>query len=185
MKKSLMAALAVLLLAALSACGGKNAAKENGIADSLELLKTVWESWPEDQAFSAAGGDSEEMVMDGPGSFSTENADALDAALAFPASEAEKIDDAASLVHMMNANTFTCGAFHVTDAGKTGDLAGALQDNIMQRQWMCGFPEKLVIMTVGDYVLSFFGTGDIVDTFKDKVSAAYEGAEVVCDEPIA
>ena len=81
MKKSLMAALAVLLLAALTACGGKNAAKENGIADSLELLKTVWESWPEDQAFSAAGGDSEEMVMDGPGSFSTENADALDAAL--------------------------------------------------------------------------------------------------------
>ena len=184
MKKSLMAALAVFLLAALTACGGKNAAKENGIADSLELLKTVWESWPEDQAFSAAGGDSEEMVMDGPGSFSTENADALDAALAFPASEAEKIDDAASLVHMMNANTFTAGAFRLRDAKDSEAVAEAVKTGLSGRQWLCGFPEEYLIASVDNYLVSVFGTAELVETFKTQLDSVYENVSVLSEGPL-
>ena len=42
-----------------------------------------------------------------PGNFSMDDADLLDSSLGFPAAEAGKIDGAASLVHMMNLNTFT------------------------------------------------------------------------------
>ena len=155
--------------------------------DALELLNTVWNSYGDDEKFPAAGGDmsEENMTMDAPGKFSIEDAEALDTTLGFPSASVEKIDDAASLVHMMNANTFTCGAFHAKSSADVSDLTAALKDNISQRQWMCGFPDKLVIVTVGDYVISFFGENEIVDTFKTKLSTAYPSAEIICDEPIA
>lgn len=49
---------------------------------------------------------------------------------------------------------------------------------------MCGFPDKLVIVKVDDYVISFFGENEIVETFKTKLTAAYTSAETLCDEPI-
>lgn len=200
MKKALSIILAVLLILfilSLAACGGKeNPAGAgsssdgqgggSGIESALELLTQVWDGLSDDGKFPAIGGDlSEEHVTDGaPGVFSVDDADALDATLGFPASSAGKIDDAASLMHMMNANTFTCGAFRAVDAGDVAALSAAIKDNIMQRQWMCGFPEKLVIMTVDNYVVSCLGAGDLVDGFKTQLTAVYPAAEVYCDEPI-
>ena len=197
MKKALSLALAVLLTLSLAACGGKEnpagaggaSGDQNngsGIESSLELLTQVWDSYGDDDKFPAIGGDlSEEHVTDGaPGVFSVDDADMLDATLGFPAASAGKIDDAASLMHMMNGNTFTCGAFRAADAGDAAELSEAIKDNVMHRQWMCGFPEKLVIVTVDNYVVSIFGTGDLVDGFKTRLTAAYAAAEVRCDEPI-
>ena len=101
-----------------------------------------------------------------------------------PADEAGKIDGAASLVHMMNLNTFTCGAFHVKNSGDVSALCGALRENILARHWMCGFPDKLVIVTVGDYIVSVYGNEELVDTFAAKLAAAYPNAKTVSDEPI-
>ena len=202
--------LAILLTAALSfsliACGGSdnknndnnsnnndssNADQSNeeqtSVKDALELLNTVWNSYGDDEKFPAAGGDmsEENMTMDAPGKFSIEDTEALDTTLGFPSASVDKIDGAASLVHMMNANTFTCGVFHAKSSADVSNLTAALKDNISQRQWMCGFPDKLVIVTGGDYVVSFFGENEIVDTFKTKLSTAYPSVETICDEPIA
>lgn len=154
--------------------------------DTFEKGGHLWNSYGEDDKFPTAGGDmsEENMTMDAPGKFGVDDTAALDTTLGFPAASAEKIDDAASLVHMMNANTFTCGAFHVKNAGDIADVSAAIKDNIMQRQWMCGFPDKLVIVKVDDYVISFFGENEIVETFKTKLNAAYTSAETLCDEPI-
>ena len=119
-----------------------------------------------------------------PGNFSMDDADLLDSSLGFPAAEAGKIDGAASLVHMMNLNTFTCGAFHVKDSGDVAALCASLRENILDRHWMCGFPDKLVIVTVGDYVVSVYGYTDLVDTFTAKLAAAYPSAKTVSDDPI-
>ena len=96
----------------------------------------------------------------------------------------EEADDAASLFHMMNGNTFTCGAFHVKDSGDVAALCASLRENILDRHWMCGFPDKLVIVTVGDYVVSVYGYTDLVDTFTAKLAAAYPSAKTVSDDPI-
>ena len=77
---------------------------------------------------------------------------AVDSALGLP--ETAKVDQAASLVHMMNQNTFTAAAYHCTDDADA--LATALRDNIQQRQWMCGFPDKVAVAVVGEYVVSVF-----------------------------
>ncbi len=188
MKKFLAMLLAAVMTFSLAACGGGGAGSgdEAEIADALTLLTTIWDSYGEDEKFPAMGGDfSEENMVDGaPGVHGIEDTEMLDYSLGLPADSASMIDGAASLVHGMNANTFTCGAFHVTGSDNLSAVADSLRDNILQRQWMCGFPDKLIIITVGDYVISAFGNEEIIDTFKDKAMSAYESAELVYEEPI-
>ena len=113
------------------------------------------------------------------------DADNLNYMLTLPVEDAGKIDGAASLSHMMNANTFTAGAFHVASSSDVDSVVSDLKDNIMNRQWMCGFPDKLVILTLGDYVISCYGAEDLVDQFSEKVTETFTDAAVVCDEAIA
>ena len=105
--------------------------------------------------------------------------------LTFPAADTGLIDEAAGLVHMMNLNTFTCGAFHAADSKDLSTLAGDLHTAVTGKQWMCGFPDKLVIVTVDQCVLSLYGHEELVNTFRDKLTAAYPAASVVYDEAIA
>ena len=132
----------------------------------------------------AAGGDAEHSVDDAPGSFDVSNADSLSYQLTFPSADVSLIDGAASLVHMMNLNTFTCGAFHVSDAGNVSTVAADIRSAVQGKQWMCGFPERLVILTSGQYVVSVYGNESLVNTFRDKFVAAHSGASTVYDEAI-
>ena len=186
MKRTLSLMLALVMAVSLMACGKKDDGKNNADApaDSLALLTKVWDSYTDDEKFPAAGGDYETSVDDAPGAFDPSNADNLNFLLTVPTEDASLIDDAASLMHMMNANTFTAGAFHVTNSSDVDTVVSDLKDNIMNRQWMCGFPDKLVVLTLGDYVVSCFGAEELVDEFSEKVTAAFSGASVVCDEPI-
>lgn len=197
MKKWISILLAMLLALGMTACGNSTGDDTSGsasqesetvsIESAVALLTTVWDTYGEDEKFPAIGGDmSEDNLTDGaPGKFDTADTAALDTTLALPTSAAEEIDDAASLVHMMNANTFTCGAFHVTDAANVAGVVTEIQDNVLARQWICGFPDKLIIVQVGDYVVSFFGSTEIVDTFRDKLAAAYPAAQTACEVEIA
>lgn len=197
MKKIVTLLLAVAMLLTLVACGnGSKDTTANGeettasqaveSKDPLTVLQTIWASYGDDEKFAVAGGDmsEENSKMDEPGVFSLENKEELDATLGLSAEAAEKVDSAASLVHMMNANTFTCGAFKVKNAEDVASLAEQLKDNILKRQWMCGFPDKLVVASVDDVVLAFFGKNDNIDTFKAKLTAAYASAEVISESPI-
>ena len=208
MKKFLVILLSALCVLSLTACGDskKNSEAEttdkksdnqqtsdkdesgsqSTIKSPLDLLNTVWNTYKDDEKFSAAGGEMTEdkAVMDAPGEHGVTDSAVLDSSLGFPPAAADKIDAAASLVHMMNANTFTCGAFHVKNKDDISEITGLLKDNILQRQWICGFPDKLVVVTVDDYIVSFFGENEIVETFKTKLTAACSSAKVVIEEPI-
>lgn len=157
------------------------AAQDTG---ALSLLTSVWSTYSEDDKFPAAGGDAEHSVDDAPGSFDVSNADSLTYQLTFPSADVSLIDGAASLVHMMNLNTFTCGAFHVSDADNVSTVAADIRSAVQGKQWMCGFPDKLVIFTSGQYVVSVYGNESLVNTFRDKFVAAHSGASTVYDEAI-
>ena len=154
------------------------------VDDALTILNAIWNTYSDEEKFPAAGGDSEHAVDGAPGSFDASNADSLSYLLTFPADDASLIDSAASLVHMMNLNTFTCGAFHVADANNVTRLADDLRTTIQAKRWMCGFPDKLVIVTVGQSVLSVYGNEELVNTFRDKLLASYPTATAVYDEAI-
>lgn len=178
-----------MMLFTLAACGQKDNGGNGGTdaaapADSLELLTKVWDSYTDDEKFSAVGGDYDHSVDDAPGAFDISQADNVEYMLTLPQDKVSLIDGAASLMHMMNANTFTCGAFHPAKAEDADTLAQTLRDSIQGKQWMCGFPDKLVVAKVGGYVVSFYGDQDLVNTFRDKLSAAWKGTEIVFDEAI-
>ena len=166
MKKIIAIALAAVMVLSIAACAKQNGG--NGTAASsdaskgqtesaLGILEKVWSKYSADEEFPATGGSEKHMKEDMPGKFDASDAEALDSELGFPKANASEIDDAASLMHMLNQNNFSCGVYHVKDSGNAEALAGKIKENILARQWLCGFPEKLVILTVGDYIVSVFG----------------------------
>ncbi len=187
MKKILSMALACVLALSLTACGKKgntSGGSSDVPADASALLTAVWDTYTDDEKFPASGGSSDALVEDAPGAVDISDADNLNYMLTLPVEDAAKIDGAASLGHMMNANTFTCGAFHVTNKDDVESVAQDLRDAIQSKQWMCGFPDKLVVLTYDQYVVSLYGAEDLVDTFRDKFTAAYGDASVAYDEAI-
>ena len=194
MKKIIAIALAAVMILSLAACakqkGGSGTttpsdASKGQAGSALEILEKVWSKYSTDEKFSATGGSEKHMKEDKPGKFDVSDAEALDLELGFPKAQATEIDDAASLMHMLNQNNFSCGVYHVKSSGNAETLAGKIKENILARQWLCGFPEKLVILTVGDYVVSVFGTGELTDTFVAKLSAEYSSTKQLFDVPIA
>ena len=155
------------------------------IASALEILENVWTNFDENYKFACGGGDSSNMTMDVPGAFDATNSVELDSMLGYPAAQVDKIDGAASLMHMMNANTFTCGVYHLTDASNMQTVADELKTNIMARQWMCGFPDTLIIVSIDDYVLSAFGNAELIEVFKNKVTELYSQSALVYEESLA
>lgn len=183
MKKIVSLALAMLLVLSLAACGGKNSGTGD-VSDALTLLNTVWATYSEEEKFPVSGGDYDHPVDDAPGAFDISNADNMDYMLGFPGPSVANLVDAASLMHMMNANTFTCGALRAANADEVEGLAQDMRDAIQSKQWMCGFPDKLVVFTYDRYVVALYGNEDLVNTFRDKLTAAYGDAVVAYDEAI-
>ena len=183
MKKIVSLALAMLLVLSLAACGSKNSGAGD-VSDALTLLNTVWATYSEEEKFPVSGGDYDHPVDDAPGAFDISNADNVDDMLGFPGPSVANLVDAASLMHMMNANTFTCGAFHVTSKDDVETVASDLRDAIQSKQWMCGFPDKLVIFTYDQYVVSLYGDEELVNTFRDKFTATYSDSTIAYDEAI-
>lgn len=163
-----------------------SAPETDAASDPKTLLDAIWNNYKEDDKFPAAGGDYDEanMVDGAPGNVGLADADSVEHLTGFPAASIGEIDAAASLFHMMNGNSFTCGAYRVKEGTDVDALAQSIRDAIQGRRWMCGFPDKIVIATVDNYIVSVFGLEDLVDNFRDTMLAVYPATSVVFDEPI-
>lgn len=194
MKKKLAMLLLLGMAICFVGCGNQSEdgnvkatekAKESVAESALEILDKVWTAYGDDEKFAAIGGDMENPVDNAPGKFDHTVTENMDGSLGFPTDSASLIDDCASLIHMMNANTFTGAAYHVTDTTMMEDTVTAIKDNIMNRQWMCGFPETLLVVQVGeDYIVTAFGNGEVLETFKTKLTAEYPKASILVEEAI-
>ena len=189
MKKLAVFMLTMALALGVTACGGstnnETAANDTEGKTAVDILNDVWAVYEEDEKFAIAGGDYENMVSDAPGTVNVADGETLDVLLGFPAASAGLIDDGASMMHMMNQNTFTAGVYHVTNAEDVQAVADSVKENIMNRQWMCGFPDDLVIYSVGaDYVAVAFGAEETVDSFEDHLEEVYKSATNLYDEDL-
>ena len=145
--------------------------------DALSILTAVWNTYNDDEKFPVS--------EDAPISMDISSIDNISYLLTFPAEDAALIDGAASLTHMMNLNTFTCGAFHAVSTQDAAKLADDLHTAIADKHWMCGFPDKMVIVTLDQTVISLYGHEDLVNTFRDKLQAAYPSAAIAYEEAIS
>ena len=189
MKKAIMLLMAAVLFPVLAGCGGKSSGAGQGgesrYARSLDVLDAVVKAYGGDELFSMYGGNQENAVMDGPGSFDISKTDELDYSLGLPQDQFANIEDAASMVHMMNANTFTGAAYRLKEGTDADAFADSVKAGIMARQWVCGQPDTLLIINVdGRYVITAYGEKGIMETFKNKALEALDGAQVITEAPI-
>ena len=183
---ALVLAMALTILAGCGATadnGGNNAAAP---ASALEVLENVWALFGDDEKFPVMGGDFEASVMDAPAVWNSDLLVDLSYSLQLPEAEMAKVADAATMIHMMNANTFTSAVLHLNEGEDVAAFAADAKASIMAAQWMCGFPEKLVIADMGgNYLLIAYGLNDAINPFEAKLAEAYPNANVICSEAIA
>ena len=74
-------------------------------------------------------------------------------------------------------------ALRVKNGDDAAKLAEDLRDAIQNKQWMCGFPDKLVVAVVDEYVVAVFGAEDLIDTFMTHLNGIY-GVHAAYDEAI-
>ena len=189
-KKIMMLVVTAALLFSFGGCGKNSSSKEEGsesvqVKDALEILTNIWNGYDEDQKFPVAGGDYDNISDNAPGKFDGSNTEALRSILIVPEEAASMVDDGASMMHAMNANTFTGGAFHLTEAADRGEFTDALKEAVLNNQWMCGFPEEFIVYGVGDeYVVSAFGKSDTIGYFKEQLLKQYPSAEALVEESL-
>ena len=202
MKKLTALLLAAAMVFTCVACGNSGNAGEAGnagdggsatIKDATELLSNAWKEYnnsaSDDMKFAVGGGNIENfelIVMDDAGKCDTslEGAkDALSVSFCIPMDAIDMTDDAANMMNMMMANNFSAAAYHVADKANVEKVVAGIKDATLNNQWMCGFPEKLIVVTVNDdYVVSAFGNGQVIDAFKAAISTVYGDAAVVSVE---
>lgn len=188
MKKILTLLLAALMALTLAACGdGTNVdtpvdvdpnapvvdVPEDEDESCTDIFTKIWGLYSDDEKFAAMGGDFDAMVDGAPGVYSIADAEAASYTLKIPADTLAAANDCASLMHMMNANTFTGAVIHLADEANVQTACDKIKETVANEQWMCGFPDKhLVVVIDNSYVLTAFGNIDIMNTFRDKVNAS-------------
>ncbi len=191
MRKAVLLFLSVMMASVLSGCGGqKDSQAEQGggqsqYTEALEVLNQVIEAYGEDELFSMYGGDQENAVMDGPGKFDITKTEELESVYGLAADQSSNIEDAATMVHLMNANTFTGAAYRIKEGVDMNAFADAVKSCILAKQWICGQPDTMVIINVdGRYVITAFGAAELMEDFKTNVLSALDGAQVITEAPV-
>ena len=193
MKKLISLLLVFVMALSLVACGGNantDGTEPNetvtGPASALEVLENIWALYGDADKFPVMGGDPANGSMDAPAVWSNDVLVDLSYSLQLPEAEMAKVADAATMIHMMNANTFTGAVLHLNEGEDVATFATTAKDSIMAAQWMCGFPEKLVIADLGgNYLLIAFGLNDAINPFEAKLTEAYASANILYSEAIA
>lgn len=190
MKKILSIILVLTMVLSLTACGGKTQEPEGTPAQAepasaLEVLTTIWNDYAEEEKFAVIGGNIENYVDGAPGEYNMEYAENMTYNLLIPADQTANVTEVASMIHAMNANTFTGAVYKLAGGVAAADFAAAMQTAVQSNQWMCGFPETLLIRNFGDtYVLVAFGVNDAMTPFTAHMDAVYPGFETIVNEPI-
>ncbi len=154
---------------------------ETGVS-ALTVLETVWNLFAEDEKFWVVGGGYANMVDNAPGAVELTDTDFLIYNLLIPEAQLASISEVASMMHAMNANNFTCGVYKVEDVNAFADV---MRDVVLNNQWICGMPELLKIVDLGDgYVMVAFGIGDAMNPFFQKVASAYPEASTLVAESV-
>ncbi len=97
-----------------------------------------------------------------------------------------KLDDAAVFHHMMNMNSLAVSAMRVANAADVDTVANAMRESVGGNQvWICGTPERYLVVKVDNCVVSAYGLTDMVNAIKTALTETYDNAVVVCDEAFA
>ena len=154
-------------------------------ADATEVLTTIFAAYAEENKFPVGGGDEANQSFEAPAKYDYTLADELNVVVKLPASQSANIEDAATAMHMMNANSFTGAAYKLVDGADAAAFAADFKTELDNTRWMCGFPEKFIVIKTGNFIVTAYGVGDIMEYFKTTTATALTGAEVILEGDVA
>ena len=185
MKRIIALSFAAMTLLAFAACASKgtddNKQVESDYKSSLEVLDAIWEKYSDDDKFPVLGGNRDAMVENKPGAFDLNAAADLTSMLLLPTENIAALKSAASMVHMINGNTFTAAVFETNVVPET--FSQILVNAANAKQFVCGRPEMMVTLKIDNYVIMAFGTDGLTETFKD-YALKVEGVTLIHSGPI-
>ena len=198
MKRLLALILAGIMLLAITSCqkndNGNNDGDSTeeprtleGVKEPVDVLNAIWSTYNENEKFPIMGGDfNVDNLVDGaPGRFDITDINALSAQLVCPENAVNMVEEAASMSHSMNANTFTGAAYRLKNDDDMEKFSSVMLNSIKNNTWICGFPDKVMVAELAQgYVVVCFGKdGDekIFTTFKNKLLSVYDFADVKVD----
>lgn len=163
---------------------------------AIELLNIIFEGYnaqATDETKLYVGGGNinnfDTVNPEGPAAFVATAEEDYDQNLAVPASEVSKIASAASMFNLMNTNNLNCYTIQFNAGTDVDASIEAIKANILARQWICGAPEKLVIIKMpGDCIFVVWGAvnyGGIVDPIAASIPTLVEGATTVVEHTFA
>ncbi|MBQ3106233.1 MAG: hypothetical protein IJC51_01985 [Eggerthellaceae bacterium] len=188
MKKALAFLLALPLAVALAGCSGSNGGSDADVSyESAEsILTAIWDTYADDEKFPIMGGDPANAVMDAPAAHSLSDTDSLTMNFGIPADLTGSVEDAASFMHAMNANTLSTIVVRLADGTDIDAAVSAIGTELENKQWLCGCPDKYIIAKIpGNYLLVAYGVQDAIGPFDQKLTSNIAGQEVVVDKPLA
>ena len=139
MKKIVSIILALTMAFAMTACGG-NAAEETTVpaqqmpGSALEILENIWADYAEEEKFAVIGGGMGAPVDGAPGSYDIADEN-ITYNLLIPAEQLANVTEAASMIHMMNPNTFTGAVYKLAEGVSAADFGNAMKEAILGNQW--------------------------------------------------
>ena len=109
--------------------------------------------------------------------------------LGFPVAEISKIENIACMFNEFSSNLFNCYTVKLISGTDVNALANTVKENVLNRQWFCGMPEKLVIINCTDnYILVVWGIvndGGLVNPFVESVLNTVEGSSIIVEAEIS
>ena len=212
MKKILALVLALTMVMAMAACTPANNNETNGTTAgtegtteatteattgttegttvegdnaALNVLNAVWTAFPEEGKFPVMGGDMENPNWEGPGAVTLPGAEGNALwNLNIPDDQLPNIAEAATMIHAMNTNTFASGALKLVDGADEATVAKAILDGILNTRWMCGFPERVVVISTNGCLIVAFGHEGNITNLQSAITAVDASATVLHNEAI-
>lgn len=150
---------------------------ELNIQNPREILIKAWARYSENERFAIVGGHYSNYVDGAPADYDISKTEDLSAVFCIPQDAIAMIDAAASVQHGMNVNNFSAIAYHLAPDADMQQLIEAIKAQTIANQWLCGHPDKLIMITIGEeYLVTAYGKSEIIETFKSKVMNLYNNA---------
>ena len=158
------------------------------IADANDILTKVWDTYEIEDTdgnmyndrFALMGGHFDSAVMDMPAKYDLTKTGDLELMYCVPQDVIPMLDDAATMVHLMRASTFTAGAYHVTDVSNVKRVVQGIKTQTLGNQWLGGFPDRHIIAVIDEqYVVAAFGDEKVIENFEQALKEVFGKQAVV------
>ena len=148
------------------------------VTQCSEILANIWGNYRPEERFLVYGGDSQNLVADGPGDLDVADTTVLQR---FFLTEAlsEAITEGAALEHLLNRNVFCAGVFRLTDKAKPVQMALQWEKEFQKHQWLGSQPQRYLITQpeTGFFLVAYGQTG-VLDTFLIRMHQAYPESQI-------